>query len=99
MAFAASRSQSFFVISSAAAKQTIVDPAEHARSIQKKPAADLWSFRRSERIREAQASCLRSPETIIPLAMLKKYVRNLRQAQQHGWSSLFFVLLSVPSTR
>jgi bifunctional DNase/RNase len=35
VAFAASRSQSFFVISSAAAKRTIVDPAEHARSIQK----------------------------------------------------------------
>jgi hypothetical protein len=42
VAFAASRSQSFFVISSAAAKRTIVDPAKHARSIQKKPTADLW---------------------------------------------------------
>ena len=72
MAFAASRSQSFFVISSAAAKRTIVDPAEHARSIQKKPAANLWPFRRSERIRGAQAGCLRSPETIIPLADAKE---------------------------
>jgi hypothetical protein len=45
VAFAASRSQSFFVISSAAAKRTIVDPAKHARSIQKKAAADLCPFR------------------------------------------------------
>jgi bifunctional DNase/RNase len=78
VAFAASRSQSFFVISSAA-ERTIVDPAKHARSIQKKPTADLWPVRCNKLGSGGGVGHARSPETTISALAAKRCTRSWEQ--------------------
>src|SRR5438094_327870 len=84
----ASKSQSFFVISSAAARRTIIDPAKHARSIQKKQQQISGRVGVARGSRGAQPASLRSPETVIPALGAKTCVRNVGQARPHGWGQL-----------